>query len=364
MKNLWANGTWGSGRTRWFYRCKIGGRVHRWQLPDADPETIEFLDAYARARKRHLGDAPARRDPVTGTIAAGCHAYLASDRYLRLARSTRELWRREVEAIESDYGAGLLTTLLPRHIRQDMADRSPHAANRRRKVWRSLGRFWEETGLIDENPARHVAARETPRTDGHRAWTADDVARFRAHWPHDSAQRLAFEVMFRSCAAIGDACRLGPANVRDGWLTYQRGKSGSEATAPMRADLAPDWFGWTDDLERCLIHAPRHAVWITTTHGAARSQKAAAQWFSAAARRAGLDGLTAHGVRKHRAAAFKEAGATPEQRMAILGHETEAMAQRYSKSADLRRIISGTSGDTKRNQGDTKHKKPAGKSAG
>lgn len=39
---------------------------------------------------------------------------------------------------------------------------------------------------------------------------------------------------------------------------------------------------------------------------------------------------------------FKENGATTDQRMAILGHETEAEATRYSKSADQRRIIEGT----------------------
>jgi hypothetical protein len=36
---------------------------------------------------------------------------------------------------------------------------------------------------------------------------------------------------------------------------------------------------------------------------------------------------------------FKENGATKEQRMAILGHETEHQADHYSKSADLRRVI-------------------------
>ena len=39
---------------------------------------------------------------------------------------------------------------------------------------------------------------------------------------------------------------------------------------------------------------------------------------------------------------FKENGAATDQRMAILGHETEGEAQRYSKSADLQRIITGT----------------------
>jgi len=40
-----------------------------------------------------------------------------------------------------------------------------------------------------------------------------------------------------------------------------------------------------------------------------------------------------------------ENGATPEQRMAILGHDTTKQTQEYSKSADAKKIISGTDFD-------------------
>jgi hypothetical protein len=58
---------------------------------------------------------------------------------------------------------------------------------------------------------------------------------------------------------------------------------------------------------------------------------------------------TAHGIRKHRAAVFKENGAASDQRMAILGHETATEAARYSKSADLRRVITGTESSQSQN---------------
>ncbi len=58
---------------------------------------------------------------------------------------------------------------------------------------------------------------------------------------------------------------------------------------------------------------------------------------------AGLDsGKTAHGIRKGRSAMFKENGTVADQRMAILGHETEDEATRYSKSADLQKTVTGT----------------------
>jgi site-specific recombinase XerD len=358
LKNLWHNGWFASGNAKWFYRYKAGGKVVRIALPDAPTDSAEFLAAYAKAREGHK-PTKARRGP-SGSIAAACEAYLASDWYLALAPSTRALWRREVDDISARYGRGSLGTLRAVHIRQDMASGGAHRANRRRKVWRSLGRYWLEVGLIEEDPSRAVTARRTAPTTGHKAWTAEDVAAFRAHWPTDTMQRRAFEVMHRTGAAIGDAIRLGRGHVSEGWLEYRRGKSGGVSLVPMRADLAPSWFPFDDCLEACLAHPPHHMIWLTTQDGSARSAKAAAQWFSAACRKAGV-GKTAHGIRKYLAATMKERGATADQRMAILGHDTERMADHYSRSADLRKIIAGTQGDTGPKQGDTEGRKSEGK---
>ncbi|WP_353475119.1 hypothetical protein PVT71_16290 [Salipiger sp. H15] len=130
--------------------------------------------------------------------------------------------------------------------------------------------------------------------------------------------------------------------IRDGWLTYIRKKSGSLATCPMGTD-APAWFEHTDDLAEAEAAQPlKYMTYMVTSTGRVRSHKAAAQWFSRACDDAGLAHLSAHGIRKHRASIFKENGATAEQRMAVLGHETGGEATRYSKSADLLRTIEGT----------------------
>ncbi|WP_020039712.1 tyrosine-type recombinase/integrase [Salipiger mucosus] len=317
-------------------------------MPDADPDSAEFLRAYAEALSHLKGQPKAGERHVSGTISAGCRAYLASDEFLALAANTRNTRRRIVEKIETDYGRAILAELLPKHIRQDLAKLPPHPANARLKAWRGMCRFWLDAGLIDTDPAREVRRRAEPQSDGHRPWTRDDVAAFRAHWPVGTAQRLAFEVMHRTCASIADACRLGPGMVRDEWLTYRRGKSGSEAAIPMLG--GPAWFEPDEQLTRCLEVAPKHMTWITTRSGAARSPKAAGQWFSRACTAAGLPHLSAHGIRKHRAAVFKENGAAPEQRMAILGHETEGETARYSRSAELRRVITGTEVDNSPDQ--------------
>ena len=310
-------------------------------MPDAPKESQEFLAAYVEA----AGEKPQFKLKTfkAGTLGAGVTAYLGSSAFLALSPSTRERWRARCDDIRLRYGAATLNKVIAKNIKRDLARYEGHAANNRLKVWRSLFRYWDEVGDVDVNVALMVAKRKTAKTDGFAPWTRDDFDLFRCHWAIGTPQRLAFELMYRTCAAIGDTCNLNISMVdADGWLTYTRQKSKSVATCPFHVP-GPDWLEATDDLAVCLEAAPKHFNYLTTQGGKARSEKAATTWFSKAARAAGLDqGKTAHGIRKGRSAIFKENGASSDQRMAILGHENESETLHYSKSADLRRTIEGT----------------------
>ena len=174
---------------------------------------------------------------------------------------------------------------------------------------------------------------------------SEDVEKFRAHWPIGTAQRLALELMLHTGAAIGDAVRLGPGNIKDGWLSYRRSKSQTVCTCPMGAQ-APAYFPGSPHLQDCIALAPNGLTYLCTPKGYPRSAKSATQWFSKAAGEAQIEaGKTAHGVRKYLAVTMAERGASAEQRMAILGHDTTSQTREYSKTADARRIISGTEFD-------------------
>ena len=338
LKHLNQSGFFPSGNPRWYYRPKGEKGV---RMPDAPQDSHEFLEAYVSA----AGEAPQPKPKVfkAGSLGAGVTAYLGSSTFLELAPSTRERWRPRCDDIRKRYGAAILNKVTAKNIKRDLAKFEGHAANNRLKVWRSMFRYWDEMGDVDVNIALMVAKRKTVKTSGHTPWNRNDFALFRNYWEIGTAQRLAFELMYRSCAAIGDTCKLNIAMVdSDGWLTYTRQKSKSTATCPFHVD-GPRWFEAKNDLAFCLDAAPKHFNFLTTHCGKARSEKAAASWFSNAARAAGLDaGKTAHGIRKGRSAIFKENGASSDQRMAILGHESESETLHYSKSADLRRTIEGT----------------------
>lgn len=330
LKYLNPSGRWPSGNVRFYYRPPGAKAV---PMPDTPPDHPLFLARYAE-----LHGETTQPTPTTGTLAATFLAYQASDTFLALSAGTRANRRRALSKMADAYGAARLADLLPRHIRKDLSCLAPHPARNRLKVWRGLCRWAVDAGLIDTDPAREVRAPTPPQSDGFTAWTRDDFTQFRAHWPIGTPERLAFEIMHHTCAAIGDAIRLGPRNVADGWISYTRAKSRSPATCPLAG--GPAWSEPDGQLVAALdaIEA-RHLTWLVKKDGAPRSKKSAPQWFSRACTAAGLPDLTAHGIRKGRAAIFRENGASVEQRMAWLGQETEGIARHYSRTADLRRVI-------------------------
>lgn len=338
LKGVKKSGRFASGNPRCYFRVEGGKNI---PLPDAPMDSPEFLKAYTDAAEgKRQGP---QRSARTGSLAAGIDAFIASDSFLGRAPSTRQVWRRMMRDLRSRYGELPLRGLAARHIRADLAKLPPHPANNRLKVWRALGRFWLDAGLMDTDPARDVRKRQTPATQGHTPWTDADVEAFRRHWPIGTMQRLALELLAHTGAARVDVVKLGKQNItEDGWLVYTRQKCGTICTVPMTCP-APDWFPASPYLADCIEAAQRHMIFLSTARGASRSSKAFGAWFSAAARAAGIEaGKTAHGLRKWLAVSMAERGATAEQRMAILGHETSAQTRSYSKTADAKRIISGT----------------------
>lgn len=186
LKHLNRSGTWPSGNPRYYYRRPGHKAV---PMPDAPIDSLTFREAHSAA-ERATG-APQPLNHGTGSIGAAIVAYAASDVFLSLSASTRDQRKRIMDKLRAAYGQAALKDLRPRHIRQDLAKLPAHPANNRLKVWRALGKWWVDAGLLDDDPAFPVRKRATPVSDGFEAWTREDVAAFRAHWPHDTAQRMA-----------------------------------------------------------------------------------------------------------------------------------------------------------------------------
>jgi integrase len=318
------------------------------RLPDLPMDSPEFLAAYAEARRMA---APQEPKASPGSIKETVALYMRSAAYLDLGTLTRATRNGHLSKIVDRWGNAKTSDLRAEHIKADLSTLSPNPARHRLKTWRGLCKWAEDAGRMSANHALTIPPPAIPKTDGHTPWIATDIAAFRAHWPLTEPQRLAMELIYWTAARASDAVRLGPGMIDgDGWLTFKQQKTGGEVSIPFSRALPDFAAGMQADLDllkQAISHAPRHMTWLVTAYGASRSVKAFSQWFSAAARDAGIFDKTAHGLRKARAISVAEAGGSTHQIAAWTGHETLSEVQRYSKGAARRRILSGTEREQK-----------------
>ncbi len=344
LKYLSQSGVFPSGNARLYYK-RPGQKAA--PMPDLSPDHPKFLEAYAVACGLRDLPMPAAR---SGTIAAGVAAYLVSAEYLSTSMGTKAHRRSALDRIRKAYGHCKMTDLGARHINGDLMKLAPHPANSRLKVWRALCGWWSDQMMISGNPAADVKRRKVPKSDGFVSWQEADDAAFRKYWPINSPQRLAFELLHWTGARISDAVKLSEGMIdKEGWLSYRQGKTHEPVQVPFYSP-APDFAEPETQalLQQAIDARPvRHAVLIVTTHGKPRSHKAASSWFSTAVRAAGIKGKTAHGLRKRRGNILANNGASTHQVQAWLGHESLAMAAKYTKAADKRRMLTRTGEERK-----------------
>lgn len=312
-------------------------------LPEDHPD---FLDAYFEA-ENGLKPRPPENDVKPNSVEDVAKRYLGSAEFSGLSKNYQDVRRRDIRRLLSQNKGAVARVLLDDvrddHINADMDMLSTNPANERRKTWSALCSFAFDRKIIRQNPVVSVKRRKTPRTRGHIPWTYDDIGKFRAHWPHGTKQRLAFEICFWCGCRISDAIALGDRNLtHDGWFRFEQQKTGGVVHVPFNRKV-PDFAVRSDleELKRSLTSFnQRGATFLETESGKQRSAKAATGWFSEAARVAGLpDGRTAHGLRKSRMILHAERGATTHQIAAWSGHESLKEVERYTREADQKRIL-------------------------
>lgn len=345
LKHLNKSGTFPSGNPRYYYR-PLGQKGV--PLPDLPIDHPEFLRAYAEA-----AGAEPRRPTVQGTLASAVALYKGSEAFLLgLATSTRASRLPRLDYIAEHYGSGRVVDLRRKHIEHDLSRMTGHARNLQLKTWRAFCAWMVDHYELPADPSDGIKRALTPKTEGHLPWSAEHVAAFRAYWPIGTMERLAFELIHWTGARVVDAVRLGEGNVdREGWLTFRQQKTGGLVEIPLRREL-PEFAEIYEPDRLLLLQAiearpERHLTWLATRAGASRSHKSVSQWFAAKTRKAGIEGRSAHGLRKSRAIALAEAGATSRQIGAWTGHESLAEIEHYTRRYDRRRALSRTEGGQK-----------------
>jgi integrase len=306
------------------------------RLPDAPHNSAEFLKAYAAAKERKPETA---RRATKNTVKAACEDALSSKDFASFSPGYRELLRRNMDAIATTWGDLDLSGMKARWIEDDLS--AAPVPFHRIKAWRFLTRVAMARGRLSVDHAATASLPRTEASDGHPAWSADDVAAFRQKHPMGSASRAAMELLFWTACRIGDAVEIGPGNVTGGVMAYRQIKTKAMAYVPWTCDLPDYAVGMEGDRAMMLeAIAPFTAGWFLSAKGRKRSHKALGTMIWEACRDAGLD-RSAHGLRKARATALAEAGATVHQIASWTGHLTLKEIERYTREADRRRAVMG-----------------------
>jgi integrase len=338
------------GGVYYVYHRDSGKRLPA-HLPEDHPD---FLDAYFDAvhGKR---EKPSENEVTRNSIEDLSRRYLASHEFAALSKNYQDVRRRDLNRLRRQNDGAVarlqIHQIRSAHIIADMDKLAPNPANERRKTWSALCAFAVSRQIIQSDPVKTVSKVATPKSGGHVPWTFEEIAKFRAYWPHGTKQRLAFEICYWFGCRISDAVNLGDGNLtHDGWFAFKQQKTGGEVFVPFNRRL-PE-FAVPADLDQLKLSlAARNrrpgSTYLETQEGKPRSAKGATGWFADAARAAGLPaGKTAHGLRKSRMIQHAENGATTKQIGAWSGHASLKEIEHYTRDADKKRILTPSALET------------------
>lgn len=318
------------GNPYWYFR-DAQKKYHR--LPGL-PGSPEFMAEYSRL----LGHAasvppPSLMPPQPGTLHELITLYKSSPEFLTKIRSdkTRDGYRHQLDRL-SCLGAFPLDQIGRREIlalRDKIAVRGRRTADQFIQVTRRLFSFALDREYVQRNPAARVP--ELSESKSYEAWTLADAQAFEMSNPPPWAM-TAYLIARYAAPRRGDVLRMTRANYNGATLTFVPSKTEGRRPRPL---VIP--------VHRRLKH---HLDALPTDVGLLVARPSGKPWdpsaFSKALReildQAGLHHLHFHGLRHMAATTLAELGCSTKEIMAITGHSTPEMVERYIQGASQRTL--------------------------
>jgi integrase len=322
------------GNVRIYFRRKGQLKVRLTEVPGTAAFDAEYQRAFSGEQRPP--STSQHSAAMSGTMRWLCEQYYASAAFQLLAPSTRKVRRGILEEICQRGGNFRFAKMEAQHVAKLRDEKAayPEAANNRVKALRQLFGWANspEYRYATKNPARDVAKLRSKNPDGIRAWSEADAARYEARHPMGTKARLAFDLLLYTGVRRSDVVRLGPQMERDGKLVFSESKGSARIVKAHELPILPPL--------RQSIDATQigHLVYLVTAWGHPHSVKAFGNWFKKRCREAGLEGLSAHGLRKLGAQRCAEAGASEHQLMALFGWTNPQQAAIYTKKANRAKL--------------------------
>lgn len=291
----------------------------------------EFWAAYqaALANVPRVEIGASRTKP--GTLDALIVAYYKSAEFThQMAVKTRTTRRGILERFRAPRGDRPLKLLEPKHLAGILnAIGKPHVRRAWLKALRGLMKYGVQIGMIAADPTRDIRLGPLPKTGGHKTWSEDLIAAFRATHPVGTQARLCLELLLGTAQRRADVIRMGRQHVRNGLLHTKQRKTGVELTLPVLPELA----------EAIAATPSQHLTFLVTPDGKPFEDNTFAYWFGKWCAEADVPAeYTAHGLRKAACRRLAEAGCSVKQIQAWSGHKTLSEIERYTAAAEQKRM--------------------------
>lgn len=313
------------GNVRLYFR-RPGARKIRLPGPEGSPE---FWAAYAEARAGEVNAAPPIKKAGRASFTWLCRSYYRSAAFRVLDPRTQRVRKLVLDDICRSHGDKPYAAMLPRHVRKlrDAKVDRPSAANAIVKYLRQVFAHAVRDELMNTNPAREVEYLASPG-DGFHSWTPEEIEQYQARWRIGTQARLALDLLLYTGLRRSDVVRVGRPHERPGgWLHLRLFKGRNKRPVDLDIPILPVLRA-TLDASPC-----GELTYLATRAGRPFSADGFGNKFRRWCREAGLEGCSAHGLRKAGAATAAENGATEHQLMAIYGWLTPKEAARYTRAA-------------------------------
>jgi integrase len=303
----------GTRRTYFYYR-PTGER-----LPD-DPTSRAFAAAYERAKKKGPRS-------LEGTIAHLVEDYRAtSPRFAKLAKSTKSEYTRHLDAIKETAGDLDIEEITQPDIiaAQDALAATPRTADMRVNMYRVIFKHAVRRGWRTDNPAAGIEA--IADSESYRPWSEELIRRFVEKAPAHVV--TPFILALYTGQRQSDVLRMTWGDIIDGThIQVRQDKTGEYMVVAIHSDLKAHLDAMTKGPGRIALNS-RKGPW--TTDGFKSS-------FADAKRDLEIEGFVFHGLRHTAASRLFEAGNDVDDIMAVTGHRTRKMVERYIKEADRKK---------------------------
>ncbi|MET0438282.1 MAG: tyrosine-type recombinase/integrase [Devosia sp.] len=275
---------------------------------------------------------------IPGSVDDVALRYYASAEFKTLAPITQATYRNEIDKFRREkdkngnpHGPKAIAMLDRRGVKALISEKAetPGAANKRMRTLKLLIKVAIDEELRTDNPTIGIRPLKVGDGEGFLVWEEHHIEQFEHHWPVGSKPRLALALLLFTAQRRSDVVRMGRQHIRDGMMAVRQQKTGAYLDIPIHDDLAPVLDAVTVDIPAFLL-SEHNKPFQPTSFG---------NWFGDRCRDAGLPkGFNAHGLRKAACRRLAESGCSTREIMAVSGHKTIEEVERYTRSADQRKL--------------------------